>query len=155
MTTYAYPISLYEYVFDELERLLEGECEQLEKAGFKRYNPETQRPMGVVAEILEIMKDARKGATQNGQLRALTITFTLTDYLFIPLENILKDRCKKYKDQTGGDPFNPITGEAQCGYASMLEGMRLAIKNMSLNSYSSFAEDEPIVLWSPKRTAKD
>jgi hypothetical protein len=32
----------------------------------------------------------------------------------------------------------------------MLEGMKMAIKNMSLNSYSSFVDDEPVKLWSPK-----
>lgn len=152
MTTYAYPISLYEYVFNDLERLLESECDRLEKSGFKCHDPDSGRPRGVLAEILEIMKEARKSSTQEGQLKVLRIGFTLTDYLFIPLENLLKDKCRQYKEQAGGDPFNPVTGEPQCSYASMLEGMRLAMKNMSLNSYSSFVGDEPIMLWSPKKS---
>lgn len=154
MTTYAYPISLYGYTFDELEKLLKAECEQWEIEGYQCYSTETGRPTGMPATILEIMKEAKQASLERED-SPLRITFTLTDYLFIPLENLLKEKCKEYKDASGGNPFDPITGEPQCGYASMLEGMRLAIKNMSLNSYSSFVEDEPIVLWSPKRTAKD
>ena len=154
MTTYAYPISLYVYIFDELKKLLKTECEQWEKQGYQCYNAETGRPIGMPATILEIMNEAKQASLEK-EASPLRITFTLTDYLFIPLENLLKEKCKEYKDALGGNPFDPITGEPQCGYASMLEGMRLAIKNMSLNSSSSFVEDEPIVLWSPKRTAKD
>jgi len=149
MTTYAYPIALYEYVFDELINLLEEECVQWEREGYQCYSPETGRPTGTPATILEIMKEAKRASSENGQSSS-RITFTLTDYLFIPLESLLKDKCKTYKDSSGSNPFDPITGEPQCGYALMLEAMRLAIKNMSLNSYSSFVENEPIVLWSPK-----
>lgn len=151
MTTYAYPISLYRYTFDELEKLLEAECEQWESKGIPCYRSDNGRPMGMPASILEIMKEAKQASSESKESLSLRITFSLTDYLFIPLENLLKDKCKDYKDKAGNDPFNPITGEPQCGHASMLEGMRLAIKNMSLNSYSSFVDSEPVKLWSPKR----
>ena len=149
MTTYAYPISLYEYIFNELEKLLKAECEQWEKEGYRCYNAETGRPTGMPATILEIMREAKQVSLEKED-SPLRITFTLTDYLFIPLENLLKGKCKEYKDASGGNPFDPITGEPQCGYASMLEGMRLAIRNMSLNSYSSFVDSAPIKLWSQK-----
>ena len=154
MTTYAFPISLYGYIFDELENLLKAECEQWEEQGHPCYNAETGRPTGMPATILEIMKEAKQ-ATFEKEESPLRITFTLTDYLFIPLENLLKDKCKEYKDVSDSNPFDPITGEPQCSYASMLEGMRLAIKNMSLNSYSSFVDSEPIKLWSPKGVTKE
>ena len=150
MTTYAYPITLYVYIFDELEGLLKTECEQWEAQGVPCYSAETGRPTGMPATILEIMKDAKQASSENGKEPPFKITFTLTDYLFIPLENLLKEKCREYKDKSDSNPFDPITGEPQCGFASILEAMRLAIKNMSLNSYSSFVEDEPIVVWSPK-----
>jgi len=149
MTTYAYPITLYGYIFDELENLLKLECQRWESEGYQCYSPETGRPTGTPATILEIMKEAKRASLDDGPPSS-RITFTLTDYLFIPLENLLKDKCKEYKDRSGNNPFDPITGEPQCGYALMLEGMKLAIKNMSLNSYSSFVDDEPVKLWSPK-----
>lgn len=151
MTTYAYPIILYEYVFNELELLLQKICEEWERQGIPTYNPETKRPVGTFATILEIMKEAKQDALKNESYAP--ITFTLTDYLFIPLENLLKEKCQQYKDSTGNDPFNPVTGEPQYSYASMLEATRLAIKSSALNSYSSFVEHEPIKLWSPKRSA--
>ena len=151
MTTYAYPISLYEYIFDELINLLKIECEIWESEGRKCYSPETGRPTGMPSSILEIMNEAKKTSSKDGEAFSSRITFTLTDYLFIPLENLLKGKCKEYKEISGNNPFDPLTGEPQCVYASMLEGMKLAIKNMSLNSYSSFVNVEPIKLWSPKR----
>jgi hypothetical protein len=150
MTTFAYPITLYRYTFEELENLLKLECEKWENEGVPCYRSDNGRPMGMPASILEIMNEAKKASSENGEAFSSGVTFTLTDYLFIPLENLLKDKCREYKDKTGNDPFNPITGESQCGYASMLEGMKLAIKNMSLNSYSSFVDSEPVKLWSPK-----
>lgn len=153
MTTYAYPITVYGYIFNELENLLKKQCEEWEAEGVPCHNSETGRPMGMPATILEIMNEAKKASLEDGEDMPFQITFTLTDYLFIPLENLLKDKCKQYKEKYEGDPFNPITGEPQCGYASMLEAMRLAIKNMSLNSYSSFVEDRPIKVWSPKRSS--
>ena len=150
MTTYAYPISLYGYTFEELENLLRSECEQWESQGIPCHRAGNGRPMGMPASILEIMNEAKKASSEGKEPFLSKITFTLTDYLFIPLENLLKDKCREFKDKTGNDPFNPITGESQCGYASMLEGMKLAIKNMSLNSYSSFVDSEPVKLWSPK-----
>lgn len=153
MTTYAYPITLYEYTFDELERLLKQACEKDEKEGHPSYRADTGQPISTCANILEIMKTAKKSTSKNNEHYASKITFTLTDYLFIPLENLLKEKCKLYKDKTGNDPFNPLTGEPQHCYASMLEAMRLAIKNMSLNSWSSFTDSEPIKLWSPKRSS--
>lgn len=155
MTTYAYPITLYEYIFDELENLLKAECERWESEGHQCYNPETGEPTGTPATILEIMKEARQVSSMNRAEFGSRITFTLTDYLFIPLENLLKEKCRAYKEGTGNNPFDPITGEPQCSYASMLEGTKLAVKNMSLNSYSTFVETEPIRLWSPKRSVKD
>ena len=152
MTTYAYPIRLYSYVFNALEQLLAKINEEWEREGYPTYNAETGRPVGTFANILEIMKEAKKEAFENEGDSPLAITFTLTDYLFIPLENLLKEKCQQYKDKTGSDPFNPITGEPQCECASMLEATRLAIRSMSLNSYSTFVENEPIKLWSPKPT---
>ena len=139
MTTYAYPISLYEYHFNELELLLNEICQEYEKQGIQIYNPDTGRPTSTLTNILEIMKEAKASAPTDTQFLAPVVTFTLTDYLFIPLESLLKDQCKKYKEETGNDPFNALTGEPQIGYATMLEAMRLAIKNMSLNSYSTFS----------------
>ena len=150
MTTFAYPITLYSYTFDELENLLKAECEQWESEGIPCYRSDNGQPMGMPASILEIMKEAKKASSEAKEPFLSRITFTLTDYLFIPLENLLKDKCREYKERSGHNPFDPITGEPQCGYALMLEGMRLAIKNMSLNSYSSFVDDEPVKLWSPK-----
>ena len=153
MTTYAYPITLYKYTFDALELLLVKINEEWERQGYPTYNPDTGRPVGTFANILEIMKDAKKEAFHNEDDSPLAITFTLTDYLFIPLENLLKEKCQQYKDKTGGDPFNPITGEPQYEYASMLEATRFAIKNSTLNSWSSFSDNEPVIkLWSPKKT---
>ncbi len=151
MTTYTYPITLYEYTFDELERLLKQTCEEDGKNGYPSYREDTGQPISACANILEIMKAAKESTPKNNEHYAPNITFTLTDYLFIPLENLLKEKCKSYKDKTGNDPFNPLTGEPQHSYASMLEAMRLAIKSMSLNSWSSFIDSEPIKLWSPKR----
>lgn len=150
MTTFAYPITLYRYTFEELETLLKSECEQWESQGIPCHRSDNGRPMGMPASILEIMNEAKKASSEGKEPFLSKITFTLTDYLFIPLESLLKEKCREYKDKTGNDPFNPITGEPQCGYASMIEAMRLVIKNMSLNSYSTFVENEPIVLWSPK-----
>ena len=150
MTTYAYPITLYKYIFEALELLLIGINEQWEKEGQPTYNKETGRPVGTFANVLEIMKEAKEDAFQNEGDSPLAITFTLTDYLFIPLENLLKEKCRQYKDKKGNDPFNPITGEPQYECASMLEATRFAIRSMSLNSYSTFVENEPVKLWSPK-----
>ena len=150
MTTYAYPITLYKYIFEALELLLIGINEQWEKEGHLTYNKETGRPVGTFANVLEIMKEAKEDAFQNEGDSPLAITFTLTDYLFIPLENLLKEKCRQYKDKTGNDPFNPITGEPQYECASMLEATRFAIRSMSLNSYSTFVKNEPVKLWSPK-----
>ncbi|MBU3600041.1 hypothetical protein ICN28_05880 [Polynucleobacter sp. 30F-ANTBAC] len=98
------------------------------------------------------MKTAKESSRMDSDFLAPTVTFTLTDYLFIPLETFLKDKCKQYKERTENDPFNSLTGEPQHSYASMLEAMRLAIKNMSLNSYSSFTNSDPkFKLWSPKK----
>ena len=155
MTTYAYPITLYEYRFKELEEFLKKLCDEWEAEGHLVYDPETRRPIGTFANILEIMKEAKDNSPKDEKHFAPTITFTLTDYLFIPLENLLKEKCQQYKDQTGNDPFNPITGEAQLSYASMLEATRFATKNSLLNSWSSFVDSAPIKLWSPKRTTKD
>jgi hypothetical protein len=152
MTTYAYPIRLYKYTFDALELLLTKINEEWEREGYPTYSPDTGRPVGTFANILEIMKEAKQEAIQNEGDSPLAITFTLTDYLFIPLENLLKEKCQQYKDRTGSDPFNPITGEPQYECASMLEATRLAIKSMSLNSYSTFADSEvKIKLWSPQK----
>lgn len=150
MTTYAFPITLYDYIFQELETLLKEECERWEAEGHQCYNPETGQPKGMPATILEIMKEARQVASMNEELVGSKITFSLTDYLFIPLQSLLQDKCEEYKSLVGSDPFDPITGEPQCSYALMLEGTKLAIKNMSLNSYSSFVENKPIQLWTPK-----
>lgn len=151
MTTFAYPITLYEYTFNELDQVLKSACEEQEKEGVPTYRPDGA-PISTFANILEIMKAAKKSSQTNSDFFAPTITFTLTDYLFIPLENFLKDKCKLYKEKTGNDPFNSLTGEPQHSYASMLEAMRLAIKNMSLNSYSSFTNnDSKVKLWSPKK----
>ena len=153
MTTYAYPIRLYRYTFEALELLLVKINEEWERGGYPTYNPETGRPVGTFANILEIMKEAKQEAFQNeDDASSSAITFTLTDYLFIPLENLLKEKCQQYKDKTGNDPFNPITGEPQFEYASMLEATRLAIKSSTLNSYSSFSDNQPAVkLWSPNK----
>jgi len=152
MTTYAYPISLYEYTFDELDRLLRSSCEEDEREGVPTYDPITGNPISTFANILEIMKAAKTSSRTNSDFLAPTITFTLTDYLFIPLENFLKDKCKQYKEKTGNGPFNSLTGEPQHSCALMLEAMRLAIKHMSLNSYSSFTDNNPkLKLWSPKK----
>jgi uncharacterized Fe-S radical SAM superfamily protein PflX len=142
MTTYAYPITLTDYVFDELERLLKLTCEEWEKEGHPSYNSETGEPMSVCANILEIMKETKELMPKKGEHFAPTITFILTDYLFIPLKNLLKERCKLYKEKTGNDSFNPLTGEPQHSEASMFEAMRFAIKNISLNSWSSFTDSE-------------
>jgi hypothetical protein len=152
MTTYAYPIRLYKHTFEALELLLTKINQEWEREGYPTYNTETGRPVGTFANILEIMKEAKQAAIQNEGDSPLAITFTLTDYLFIPLENLLKEKCQQYKDRTGSDPFDPITGEPQYECASMLEATRLAIKSMSLNSYSTFADGgETIKLWSPKK----
>jgi hypothetical protein len=152
MTTYAYPITLYEYTFSELNDLLKSACEDDKKAGIPTYSSDTGAPISTFANILEIMKVAKESSRMDFDFLAPTVTFTLTDYLFIPLENFLKDKCKQYKERTGNDPFNSLTGEPQHSYASMLEAMRLAIKNMSLNSYSSFTNsDSRFKLWSPKK----
>lgn len=155
MTTYAYPITLYEYTFKELKEFLKRLCEDLEANGHLVYDPKTKKPIGTFANILEIMEEAENNSSKDEEHSAPTITFTLTDYLFIPLANLLKERCQQYKDQTGNDPFNPITGEAQLTYASMLEATRFATKNSSLNSRSSFVDSTPIKLWSPKQSTKD
>jgi hypothetical protein len=155
MTTYAYPITLYEYTFRELEEFLKKLCEDWEAEGNLVYDPETRRPIGTFANILEIMKEAKESIPKDDEGFAPTITFTLTDYLFIPLENVLKEKCQQYKDQTGRDPFNPITGDPQLGFASMLEATRFAIKSSTINSWSSFVDSAPIKLWSPKQSAKD
>lgn len=152
MTSYAYPITLYGYVFNALERLLVKTNEGWEKEGYPTYDPQTRRPVGTFATILEVMKEAKRNAEEMEGDDPLRITFTITDYLFIPLENLLKDKCQEFKDKTGIDPFNPITGEPQGECASMLEAMKRAVMGMSLNSYSSFVEDKPIKLWSPKRS---
>lgn len=151
MTTYAYPITLYTYMFDALERLLIKTNEEWEKEGYPTYDPQTCRPVGTFATILEVMKEAKLNAIEAEGDEPLKVTFTITDYLFIPLENLLKEKCQQFKDRTGIDPFNPITGEPQGECASMLEAMKRAIMSMSLNSYSSFTEDRPIKLWSPIR----
>ena len=155
MTTYAYPITLYEYTFNELEDYLRKLCEEWEAEGHLVYDKETRRPVGTFAVILEIMKEAKESVARNDDGFASTISFTLTDYLFIPLENLLKEKCQQYKDQMGKDPFNPITGEPQLSFASMLEATRFAIKSGTLNSWSSFTNNSPIKLWSPKRPARE
>jgi hypothetical protein len=155
MTTYAYPITLYEYRFKELQEFLKKLCDESEAEGRLVYDPETRRPIGTFANILEIMKETKDNSPKVEEQFAPTITFTLTDYLFIPLENLLKEKCQQYKDQTGNNPFDPITGEAQLNYASMLEATRFASKNSLLNSRSSFVGSIPIKLWSPKRSTKD
>lgn len=152
MTTYAYPITLYEYTFNELEMFLKELCEEWEKEGHLVYDPVTRRPVGTFATILEIMKEAKKNNPKNEESFTQILSFTLTDYLFIPLQNLLKEKCQLYKDKTGSDPFNPITGEPQFSFATMLEATRLAIKSATLNSWSSFGDNEPVIkLWSPKR----
>lgn len=153
MTTYAYPITLYTYLFDALEQVLIKTNEEWERGGYPTYDPETRRPVGTFANILEVMKEAKRRALEVEDDSPLKITFTISDYLFIPLQNLLKEKCQQFKDRTGIDPFNSMTGEPQGACASMLEATRHAITSMSLNSYSSFIEDKPIKLWSPKRSA--
>ena len=92
MTTYAYPIRLYRYIFEELELMLVKINEEWEREGYPTYNPDTGRPVGTFANILEIMKEAKEEAVQKEGDSPLAITFTLTDYLFIPLENLLKEK---------------------------------------------------------------
>jgi hypothetical protein len=153
MTTYAYPITLYEYLFNDLEAHLKRLCEQWEAEGQLVYDPETRRPISGFANVLEIMKEAKATTPRDADGSAFRITFTLMDYLFIPLENLLKEECRQYKEKSGNNPFDSLTGEPQCSYASILEAMRLAMKNMMLNSYSSFVDSAPIKLWSPKKSA--
>lgn len=136
MTTYAYPITLPKYVFDELEDYLKRLCEELEQDGHLVYDAKTRRPISTFAVILEIMKQAKDSVAKNDEGFAPSITFTLTDYLFIPLENLLIEKCQQYKDHMGKDPFNPITGEPQLSFASMLEATRFAVKSATLNSWS-------------------
>lgn len=153
MTTYAYPITLYDYLFNELEAHLKRLCEKWEAEGQLVYDPDTRRPISGFANVLEIMKEAKATAPRDADDSTFRITFTLMDYLFIPLENLLKEECKRYKEKSGNNPFDPLTGEPQCSYALMLEAMRLAIKNMMLNSYSSFVDSAPTKLWSPKKSS--
>ena len=151
MTTYAFPITLYEYIFNDLERLLKRLCEEWEAEGHLVYDPETRRPISGFANILEIMKEAKASTEKDADGSIFKITFTLTDHLFFPLENLLKEECKRYQERSGHNPFNPITGEPQCPFASMLEAVRFATKSALLNSYSSFVDSAPIKLWSPKK----
>jgi hypothetical protein len=151
MTTYAYPITLSELALNQLIQVLKKQCNEWEKEGNLVYDPVTKKPMGTFVTILEIMNEAKESNTVKSESYASKITFTLTDYLFIPLENFLKQKCQEYKDKTGNDPFNPITGEPQFSFASMLEATRFAVKSATLNSYSSLSYDAPVIkLWSPK-----
>lgn len=150
MTTYAYPITLNEHLFNDLYDLLQKLCEESIRNGDMVYDSETKRPIGTFPNILEIMKGSKESVARDTGSFSPVITFTLTDYLFIPLENLLKEKCKQYKNQTGRDPFDPLTGSPQLGFASMLEAMRFAIKSATLNSWSSFTESKPIKLWSLK-----
>lgn len=150
MTTYAYPITLNEHLFNDLYDLLQKLCEDSIRSGDMVYDSKAKRPIGTFPNILEIMEGAKESVARDTSSFSPAITFTLTDYLFIPLENLLKEKCQQYKNQTGSDPFDPITGNPQLGFASMLEAMRFATMNSTLNSWSSFTESKPIKLWSPK-----
>lgn len=155
MTTYAYPITLNERVFNDLYKHLQKLCEELESNGDMVYDSKANRPIGSFGNILEVMREARECISSDIDSLTPAITFTLTDYLFIPLENLLKEKCQQYKNQTGRDPFDPVTGEPQLNFASMLEAIRFAIKSATLNSSSSFVDSAPVKLWSPKRSAKE
>jgi hypothetical protein len=155
MTTYAYPITLNERVFNDLYEHLQKLCEELESNGNIVYDSKAKRPIGSFPNILEVMREARECISSDIDSLTPAITFTLTDYLFIPLENLLKEKCQQYKNQTGRDPFDPVTGEPQLNFASMLEAIRFAIKSATLNSSSSFVDSAPVKLWSPKRSAKE
>ncbi len=151
MTTYAYPITLNERVFNDLYMVLQKLCEESERNGNVIYDPETKKPIWTFSNILEVMNGAKVTLPKDKGGNVDEITFTLTDYLFIPLENLLKEKCREYKEFTKKDPFDPITGEPQLNFASMLEAIRFAIKNSTLNSWSSYTERGPIKLWSPKQ----
>lgn len=155
MTTYAYPITLNEHLFNDLYDLLQKLCEESIRNGDMVYDSETKRPIGTFPNILEIMKGSKESVARDTGSFSPAITFTLTDYLFIPLENLLKEKCQQYKNQTGRDPFDSITGNPQLGFASMLEAMRFAIKSATLNSWSSFIDSAPVKLWSHKQSAKE
>lgn len=65
-------------------------------------------------------------------------TIELTDYTFIALENLLKEECRRMKEEHGIDAFDPVTGEPRHTYGVILQEMKRSISSAILNSTSSF-----------------
>lgn len=70
-------------------------------------------------------------------------TIELTDYTFIALENLLNEQCRKMKEESGIDAFDPITGEPRHTYGVILNEMKRSISTAVLNSTSSFIPKNP------------
>lgn len=151
MTTYAYPITLKEELFDNLYDFLQKICDESERNGDMVYDSDTKKPIGNFSNILEIMKEAKGSIHRDANGFASAITFTLTDYLFIPLENLLKEKCWECEDESGRKSFNQLTDNLQLDYSSILKATRFAIENAALNSWSSITDTNQVNLWSPKK----
>ena len=91
---------------------------------------ETENSYLIISSSLAYAKERLGSSNENA-------TFSLDSRPLRLLENLLKDKCKAYKDETGSPAFNSLTGEPLHDVAKMLEAVRFAYKNIVITSDSS------------------